>query len=89
MQLYWLSPLLLTPAWGQSCADRLLPSLLSSLSGYLLALRDAWEKGENPQGALSDAAEGEDSGRPSSIFDAKNAPDPIHYFADGPTLDLK
>ena len=81
--------MLLTLARGQGCADRRLPSLLSSLSGHLLTPGDDLEEEENLQGALSDAAEGEDRGRPSRVFEAKNAPDPIHYFADGPALDLK
>ena len=89
MQLYWLSPILLTPARGQGCVDRLLPSLLSSLSGYRQTPGDAWDEQENRQGALSDTSEGKDSGRPSRIFEAKDALDPIHDFSNGPTLDLK
>ena len=81
--------MLLTPARGEGCVDRLLPSLLSSLLGHLLTPGDALEEEENLQGALSDAAEGEDLSRPSRVFEAKNAPDPIHYFADGPALELK
>ena len=90
MQLCWLSPKLLTPVRGQGCADHRPPSLLlSSLSGYLLIPGDAWEEGENPRGALSDAVEGEDSGRPSGVIKAKEVLDPAHDLAHGLALDLE
>ena len=81
--------MLLTPAQGQGCADLILPPLLSSLSGYLLTLEDAWDEEENPQATISDTSEGEDSGHPSRIFRAENVVEPIRDFTDGLALDLK
>ena len=89
MQLCWLSPKLLMPARGQGCADYRLPSLLSSLSGYLLTPEDTWEEGENPRGTLSNATECKDSGRPSGVVKAKEVPYPIHDFTHGLALDLE